>query len=1002
MGVVYAAYDPDLDRKVALKLLRAHHGDSADLRARLLREAQAMARLTHPNVVSVYDVGSFEDRVFVAMEFVDGRTLSAWRKEAERSWREVLQIFQQAGSGLAAAHAAGLVHRDFKPSNVLVRRDGVVKVSDFGLALSQSTAPADCSDRSALSSTQSEPFTPSPSTALGAGPSTTLGASVGGPARGGGSPASGAQTLNSPRAGTPGYMAPEQLRGEPLDARADQYSFCVALYEALLGERPAEGQTLVPVQSELAFRSQPSADELPGPPKTSKVPAFVLQPILRGLGANPGDRFESLEALLTALAAEPKSKWKRAMGIGAVAGAVLLTAGGFRMAIQRQNQICKGSEAKLAGIWDGPRRAAIQRAFAATVKPYAADAFNGASRVLDAHAQSWVGMRTEACEATRLRGEQSEALLDLRMGCLQRRLDEVKALTDLFEKADRQIVEKSVEAAQSLTPLRGCADVASLTAPLKLPEDANRRTAIDQQRVALAEVQALRDTGKYSEGLARAKRVAEEARKIGYKPLEAEALLALGALQVRTGDAKSAEQTFQEAGWAAEASRHDEVKARAWIDLVQAVGYHQARFEQAHQLANQAVAAVERLENPPELMGRVEYVLGTLALKEGKHADAVTHLKRSLEIREKALGPDHREVGTTLSTLATVARERGHYDEALGYGRRSLQILEKAVGLEHPQVADAMTNIGNALKRQNKLEGALEMHQRALAIREKAIGPESPATAAALGNIANVLRAQGQLPESLAANRRALTIQEKTLGPESVDVARTVGSIANVLEDMGDIEGAIEYDGRALSLLEKALGPEHPDVALTLANLGSALYEADKLQAALQYDLRALAIREKVLGPDHPLVATVLDNLAGVYDDLKNPLKGLPYHQRALAIREKALGTDHPLVAMNLTSLARSYVLAGKPLAAIPYLERGIAMRGPARGDSLGLAITRFTLARALWDSGKDRRQALALGQQAYDAFLKSGQPRGKPFRELEAWLLPKLKGQGRSGSQGT
>src|SRR5215472_6444224 len=178
MGVVYAAYDPELDRKVAVKVLRERLGDAAELGARLLREAQAMARLSHPNVVSVHDVGRFEDKVFVAMEFIDGRTLGDWVKEKPRSWREVLGVFRQAGKGLAAAHSAGLVHRDFKPGNVLVGKDDSVKVTDFGLA-----------------------FTPNDR-------STASGIAI---------------------AGTPAYMAPEQLRGETPDPRADQYSFCVAL-----------------------------------------------------------------------------------------------------------------------------------------------------------------------------------------------------------------------------------------------------------------------------------------------------------------------------------------------------------------------------------------------------------------------------------------------------------------------------------------------------------------------------------------------------------------------------------------------------------------------------------------------------------------------------------------------------------------------------------------------------------------------------------------------------
>jgi eukaryotic-like serine/threonine-protein kinase len=492
MGVVYAAYDPELDRKVAIKLLHPRVGDSADLRARLLREAQAMARLTHPNVVSVYDVGTFKDDVFVAMEFVDGRTLRAWLKEKPRSWREVLGAFRQAGQGLAAAHAAGLVHRDFKPTNVLVRRDEVVKVSDFGLALTHSSGRDVRPALDAVSAAPTSPSRPAPS-----------------------SPGSAPPLPSSPGVGTPGYMAPEQLRGEAIDARADQYAFCVALYEALLGERPFEGKTLVTAMSvtgsaDLGVSTLEIA-------KKANVPSWVIRPILRGLSPDPSDRFENIDSLLTTLSAEPRSKWRQAGTVAAVTAVLVASAGGYR-AVQKHNQICKGAEAKLAGIWDPPRATAIEQAFVSTGKPFARAAFAGVKSQLDAQTRNWVAMHTGACEATRLRAEQSEALLDLRMDCLRRRLDEVKALTNVFARADAQVVGKAVEAAQGVAPLWGCADAASLTAPVKPPTDPASRAAVETQRTALAQVQALRDTGKYAEGLELAKRLAPADFRKGSRP----------------------------------------------------------------------------------------------------------------------------------------------------------------------------------------------------------------------------------------------------------------------------------------------------------------------------------------------------------------------------------------------------------------------------------------------------------------------------------------------------
>ncbi|HET6583005.1 MAG TPA: serine/threonine-protein kinase, partial [Nannocystaceae bacterium] len=208
MGVVYAAYDPQLDRKVALKLLHAREerdGDSGG-RARVLREAQAMARLSHPNVVAVHDVGVVDDTLFVAMEFVEGVTLGHFIAAGSRRWNEVLDVFEPAGRGLAAAHAAGLVHRDFKPDNVMIGNDGRVRVMDFGLARAAAEITTESSEGSGGSIVELS----------GVDRLTRTGALV----------------------GTPAYMAPELLAGGNADARSDQFAFCVALHRALYGTAP--------------------------------------------------------------------------------------------------------------------------------------------------------------------------------------------------------------------------------------------------------------------------------------------------------------------------------------------------------------------------------------------------------------------------------------------------------------------------------------------------------------------------------------------------------------------------------------------------------------------------------------------------------------------------------------------------------------------------------------------------------------------------------------------
>jgi len=283
MGVVYAAYDEELDRRLAIKLL--HIGpDDPEARARSLREAQAMARVSHPNVVQIYEVGIVADQVFVAMEFIDGPTLGAWQHARSRTPAEILRLYIQAGRGLAAAHAAGLVHRDFKPENVLVGKDDRVRVGDFGLA--RAFDHAGTTPQPQPTTTTAELGLAETATFIAAGRSSNL--------------------LTSPMTqigvvvGTPAYMSPEQHSGAALDARSDQFSFCASLYGSLYCQRPFAGDTL----PELVHNVLTGALRLP--PSDSAVPPWVLALLQRGLATAPDARWPDMDALLGELDRDPQ------------------------------------------------------------------------------------------------------------------------------------------------------------------------------------------------------------------------------------------------------------------------------------------------------------------------------------------------------------------------------------------------------------------------------------------------------------------------------------------------------------------------------------------------------------------------------------------------------------------------------------------------------------------------------------------------------------------------
>jgi serine/threonine protein kinase/WD40 repeat protein len=323
MGMVYAAYDDVLDRKVAVKLLHPRGAGGSDARARLVREAQALARLSHPAVIHVYEVDTWQDQVYVAMEFVDGGTLAQWQRQEGRAWREVLEAYVAAGRGLAAAHAAGIVHRDFKAANVLVRRDGAVRVVDFGLARQELEASAAQSGGRPLELDADTPR----GVLLGEGG--TGRSSPRYEAISGGRPASAAEAFSGDAPltrtgvimGTPAYMAPEQHLGHRADARSDQFAYCVSLYEALYGFRPFAGQTLA------ALRRNVLAGRIEQPPRYTDIPPRVYRALLRGLQADPLDRYPSMEALLDELGRDPKMALQRAawglvalLGVGLLAG----------------------------------------------------------------------------------------------------------------------------------------------------------------------------------------------------------------------------------------------------------------------------------------------------------------------------------------------------------------------------------------------------------------------------------------------------------------------------------------------------------------------------------------------------------------------------------------------------------------------------------------------------------------------------------------------------------
>lgn len=464
MGMVFAAYDPELDRKVAIKLIRDDRDCNEEQRARTRREAQSMAKLSHPNVVQVFEVGEHEGQLFVAMEFVRGRTLGAWLAAHDapaRSWPEVVDIFFQAGRGLMAAHAAGLVHRDFKPDNVMIGDDGRVRVMDFGLA-----RPGESS--AALSTLRG----------------------VAGAVRGDASKLAHSLTTTGAILGTPAYMSPEQFETADVDARSDQFSLCIALYEGLYGQRPSPGDTWNSLMTNVV------AGELRAPPAHAKVPTWLRAIVTRGLERDPGDRWPSINDLLAKIEHElsraSRRRRSRRFMFGALVFLVLGT-GIFGLnyaATARAQAGCETLGASIEEVWPGPEgqvRIRIRDAALASELSYADEVPKLLDPWLTDYATRWQQTRSETCVRHRVEHSVDDTFRAQADACLWDRKESLAALLDNLAGGEKTAIMGAMPAVASLPAIEDCADPVVLRDQKLLPEEADLREPVaDARRQLLA------------------------------------------------------------------------------------------------------------------------------------------------------------------------------------------------------------------------------------------------------------------------------------------------------------------------------------------------------------------------------------------------------------------------------------------------------------------------------------------------------------------------------------
>ena len=644
MGVVLAAYDQHLDRKVALKLLRADIDDSNEgVHHRMRREAQAMARLSHPNVVQVYEAGEVDGHLFLAMEFVQGVTLRAWMTQRPRPWHEVLPVLLQAGRGLAAAHAAGLTHRDFKPDNVMVGDDGRALVLDFGLSRGRGDWA-----RSQIAITRKNL------------------ANIG-------------VTAAGSMLGTPAYMSPEQFRGDEADARSDQFGFCATMWEGLYGQRPFQGADV------RELRTHVLAGKLVPPPEGTKVPTWLRAILERGLSLAADNRWPSMQALLTALEYDP-GRTRRRWAVAGLAG-LAIAAAGFAGAAYRgaEARACDGAADALAGVWDEPQRTALEAAVRATSVDYAETTLATARGHLDGYRDGLIAAHTSACEAHR-RGSVSDSLFDRRMLCLRQRRAELAATVSVLQQTTAETVAQVASTATGLPPLAACEDDERLLNDRSLPTDPAVAAAVEKAREGLARVQALGRSQRYQEALAELAPLQREAEALGDLTFHAEVLLRLGLLTGDTMHHAEALKPLEQAEVLALESGADTIAAQAISAWISNVGYGAGRPAEALAAGPRAWALVRRVGSPPDLVADLHNNMASARYEAGDAAGGSAEYEQALAALSQR-PPDDLQRVPIVHNLVLAWNDTGRHEEARNLAASELARMITSHGACHPDTS---------------------------------------------------------------------------------------------------------------------------------------------------------------------------------------------------------------------------------------------------------------------------------------------------------------------------
>ncbi|MEM7157049.1 MAG: serine/threonine-protein kinase [Myxococcota bacterium] len=948
MGVVYAAYDPELDRRVALKLLHARGGPAASkARRSLLREAQALAKLSHPNVITVHDVGVHQERIFLAMEFIEGQTLGKWLA-SPRSWSEVVDVLVQAGHGLMAAHDKGLEHRDFKPENVIIGADGRVRVLDFGLARPASggevsSEPGDFSPRDDALSTE--------------------------------------QTAFGKLVGTPAYMAPEQFEHSTTDARTDQFAYCVTLWEGLFGQRPFGGDNLAAIVAEVM------AGKPRSPPKTRRVPSWLLRVLTRGLERAPERRFDTMEALLVALEAGRRRarsrRWLTVAGLGAGTLAAILVGRQWLHASEQRE--CTRAGTAVEQLWIGSRRDELSAAMQDTGVTFATPLVDRVLPWLDRHVEALAETTTEICTAHRVEERWDDDLHDRAAWCLDQRREELDALVDELIRADQNVLQHAVEASAGLAPVDPCRHEGLLRRLPPPPSD--RREEIREVRARLSRVRALRGAGRYGEALALAEEALAAADSFPGAAIRPRAAFELGKLYAATGKYDQARPHLEQAYYDGAKVHAHMLMVDAATSLSQVTGYRLAKHEVGFLWASLAEIAMLELGEDPLREAQRLTALSTIYFDRGESEQALPLVERALVLLRETVGPEHPSVARSLTNVGTLLHKNGRYDEAAVRLTEGLDLLRRAVGPGHPEVGHALTALATSTLQLGKDEEALALHRQALEVLESAFGPIHPTVAMAYNNIGNVYQARGDYARAVPPLERSASITAENFGEDHPNLSIPLTNLATALITQGQYAAAIERLEQALSLAQKAYGETHPIIAIVLNNLADAHELQGAWPEAEALFEHSLKVAEASFGPEHPTLAKLWCEYGEGLAFRGEFQRAHDWYRRAREVFEAQPTPNPATYSMALTGLANAELGLGNSATAVELADAAMAQAADIQGPTAELAFARWIAGQARWSAGGNQAEARALVQQARPGFVAAGPFHARYIEAIDAWL---------------